>query len=48
MKFAMRPWVFAMLCEKSKQAVNLGVQDIEPPRTGNPEIVDTESSIAEI
>jgi hypothetical protein len=26
----------------------LGVQDIEPPRTGNPEIVDTESSIAEI
>jgi hypothetical protein len=41
--------VCAVLCEMSKQAVNLSVhQDGGPPNTGILEILDPEASIAEI
>jgi hypothetical protein len=48
-KFAAWQRMCVVLCETSKQAVNLSVhQDDGHPSTGIPEILDTEASIAEI
>jgi hypothetical protein len=48
-KFTDQPWVCAVLCKTSKQAVNLSAhQDGGRPSTGNPKILDTEPNVAEI
>jgi hypothetical protein len=48
-KFPSWPRVCAVLCESSKEAVNLSVhQDGGRPSTGIPEILDTEVSVDEI
>jgi hypothetical protein len=46
--FAARPWLCAVLCETTKQVVNLSAhQDGRRPSTGIPEILETKASIAE-
>jgi hypothetical protein len=48
-KFTAQPRVCAVLCETSKQAVNLCLnQDDGRPSTGIAEILDTQPNIAEI
>jgi hypothetical protein len=48
-KYAARARLWAVLCEITKQPVNLSVrQDGGHPSTGIPEVLDTKTSIAEI
>jgi hypothetical protein len=48
-KFAACPQVCAVLCEISKQAVNISAhQDVRCPSTGMLEILDKEARIPEI
>jgi radical SAM superfamily enzyme with C-terminal helix-hairpin-helix motif len=48
-KFAAQPLLCAVLCETAKKAVKLSVhQDGGRPRTGIPEILETEAIVAEI
>jgi hypothetical protein len=48
-KFAVRPRLWAVLYETTKQAVNLSVhQDVGRPSTRIPQIVESRVSVAEI